>query len=365
MAEIVPSSIALWRPFSGKGTTLLTHDIVCVHTMVGSLAGSWNYANGAGRAYWHFGTSGLGECWQCQDLRFRSAANLNGNHRVIPIENADMGPGFGPWNGQCGHVPAFTHAQVLKLIDLIEWLCRRYNIPPVLIPDTKPGRRGIAYHRQGVNPWRCATCELWSTATGKCCPDGARIDQLVNIIIPAVAARINKQPPLPVQEEDMKPMLIRRPRDGAYFLYVDGVKQYQNNLQAVGENLWNYAAAGNPIQCQPGGVPFDWLDWQVDRIPPQLPTVEGFQGDDWNDPPELRRARGHLNTELVDGLNTVYSTPRFLEGIHQHAYSADVDADTNAAKLAEIDAEVDHITDMMHEDGTPEEPPPDEPPTPQ
>jgi N-acetylmuramoyl-L-alanine amidase len=200
MAEIVPSSIALWKPWTGKGTTLLTHDIICVHTMVGTLPGSWQFASGAGRSYWHFGTSGLGECWQCHDLRFRSAANLNGNHRVIPIENADMGPGFGPWNGQCGHVPPFTAAQVDKLIQLIAWLCARYAIPPNLIPDTLPGRRGIAYHRQGINPWRCGACELWSNSTGKCCPDGARIGQLTNLIIPGVRAVLSGTP-LPPSED--------------------------------------------------------------------------------------------------------------------------------------------------------------------
>lgn len=207
MAEIVPSSIAIWRPFSGKGSTPLTHDIICVHTMVGSLLGSWNYANTPGNAYWHFGTSGLGEAWQCHDLRHRSAANLNGNHRIIPIENADMGPGFEAWNSQCGNVPPFTQAQVNKLIDLIEWLCRRYNIPAALIPDTMPGRRGIAYHRQGINPWRCGSCELWSNATGKCCPDWRRIAQLVDIIIPAVQRRLSGQP---IEEEEYYDMYAMR-----------------------------------------------------------------------------------------------------------------------------------------------------------
>jgi hypothetical protein len=192
VADKVPSTIALWKPFTdSKGTTALTHDIICVHTMVGSLAGSWNWANGDGRSYWHFGTSGTGECWQCHDLRYRSAANLNGNWRVIPIENADMGPGFGAWSGNCGDVPSFTAAQVDKLVDLIEWLCRRYNIPPALIPDTRAGRRGIAYHRQGIDPWRCDACEKWSSSAGKCCPDWRRINQLTGTIIPRVKARLS------------------------------------------------------------------------------------------------------------------------------------------------------------------------------
>lgn len=205
MAEIAPPAIATWKPFPGKGTATLTRDIACVHTMVGTLAGSWAYAAKAGNPYWHFGTSGSGECWQCQDLRYRAAANLQGNHRVIAIENADMGPGFAPWSGRCGDVPPFTGPQQAKLVDLLEWLCRRYQIPPVLIPDTRPGRRGIAYHKQGIDPWRVDGGELWSKAEGKCCPDDRRINQLVREIIPEVARRIRGGPPAPPvpKEDDM------------------------------------------------------------------------------------------------------------------------------------------------------------------
>jgi hypothetical protein len=195
MAEIVPASIATWKPFSGKGSTLLKRDIICLHTMVGTLAGSWSWANGSGRAYWHFGTGGDGQCWQCHPLEFRSASNLYGNPYVIPIENADMGVGFGPWNGQCGQVPPFTNAQINALVPLIAYLCRRYGIPANLIPDTRAGRRGIAYHRQGIQGWPEYNGGLiWSSAAGKCCPDNARIHQLKTIIIPRVRAALGGTP---------------------------------------------------------------------------------------------------------------------------------------------------------------------------
>jgi hypothetical protein len=206
MAEIVPSNIALWKPFANKGTTLLRRDIICVHTMVGSLPGSYSWASGDGRSYWHFGTSGTGECWQCQGLEYRSAANLEGNPYVIPIENADMGPGFGSWNGQCGHVPAFTQAQVDKLVQLIAHLCKRFNIPATFIPDTRVGRRGIAWHRQGIPGWpEWQGGLLWSKATGKCCPDNARINQLKSVIVPRVQktlAGIPEEKPLQLDNED-------------------------------------------------------------------------------------------------------------------------------------------------------------------
>lgn len=195
----VPTSIAQHRPLTrSMSRTPLRHDIITVHTMVGTLPGSWSWSNRPGGSYWHFGTSGTGEAWQCQDLRYRSAANLNGNHRVIPIENADMGPGFGSWNGRCGSVPGFTTAQINKLVQLITWLCRTYNIPPVLIPDTAPGRRGISYHRQGIDPWRKPGTELWSKSRGKCCPDDRRIHQTINVIIPRVQAALRGGPLPPI-----------------------------------------------------------------------------------------------------------------------------------------------------------------------
>jgi hypothetical protein len=146
--------------------------------------------------------AGSGETWQCHDLRYRSAANLDGNPYVIPIETADMGSPFTAWSGQCGDVPAWTGAQVTRLIALIAWLCVRYAIPPVIIPDTKPGRRGLAYHRQGVpnSPeWKTGNLR-WSSSVGKCCPDWRRIAQFKDVVVPAVRNLVN---PPPKEDFDM------------------------------------------------------------------------------------------------------------------------------------------------------------------
>lgn len=53
------------------------HDIVCVHTIVGTAP-----AHAA-----HFSTAADGTTHQSRDTKFKSAANLNANHRVIAIEN--------------------------------------------------------------------------------------------------------------------------------------------------------------------------------------------------------------------------------------------------------------------------------------
>jgi hypothetical protein len=136
------------------------------------------------------------------------------------------------------------------------------------------------------------------------------------------------QPPPTSEVQDMKPVLIRRPRDGAIFVYVDGAKKWMPNWDAIGQMLWNYAASGNPISTQANNQPWDWLDWQVDMIPPMAPSYAGapWAGDDFGDPEEYRRSRGHLLTCQIEPYSK-FDFPAFIEGIHYHAYNADHDSD--------------------------------------
>lgn len=189
------------------------HDIICLHTMVGTLYGTDTMfkSQGFGGNESHFGTGYDGECYQWQDLDFTADANLNGNYRVISIENADMGTGFPKWDTNKDDVPYFTDAQVNRLADLIAWLCTQYDIPCELIPDTKPGRRGVAYHRQGCDgnypDGRIIGGELWSSSTGKVCPGNRRIAQIPVIIDRAKQILRGNKPsptpkPRPVEDED-------------------------------------------------------------------------------------------------------------------------------------------------------------------
>jgi hypothetical protein len=177
------------------------HDIFCIHTMVGSLAGTRNMFNGGGFSGTesHFGTGGNGEpVEQWQDLMYTADANLDGKYRVISVENADIGPGFTAWNtNDGGAVPAFTPKQLEQLAQLMadtckpsahancpsSWACHKDGIPLSLIPDSKPGRRGIGYHAQGVSGvGLVAGGERWSTSVGKVCPGKRRIAQIPGII---------------------------------------------------------------------------------------------------------------------------------------------------------------------------------------
>lgn len=191
---------AVWKPLGADQAhqPLITrHDIVCLHTMVGSLEGTYNYFKGQGYTGTesHFGTGPNGEVWEFTDLDRTADANLDGNWHVVSIENADSGTGYPAWSGS--NVPAFTDKQIDALVDLVAWLCDKYDIPAVLIENTLPGHRGVAYHRQGIDPWRVSGGEKWSSSTGKVCPGDRRIEQLKDVILPRVRAKLNQKQQVP------------------------------------------------------------------------------------------------------------------------------------------------------------------------
>jgi hypothetical protein len=193
---------ATWEPLGPQTQRAMTaHDVLCFHTMVGSLAGtsSMFHRDGYGGTESHLGVGEHGETEQWQDGMYAADANLEGWGRVFSIETADYGGGFGKWNtNNADNVPSWTAAQLDRLVDITVWFCRpethsrcpstwrcrREGVPCVLIPDTKRGRRGIGYHRQGCDPWRVDGGERWSKAYGKGCPGPKRIEQLIEIVIP-------------------------------------------------------------------------------------------------------------------------------------------------------------------------------------
>jgi hypothetical protein len=142
----------------------------------------------------HFGVGGIwgpdlgvaggvdGSVWQWQDLDFQADANYEGNGEVISIETAD--------NAVRPIVP-WTVAQINSIAYLCAWLCKKYSIPPVLIGDTLPGRRGLAYHAQGAAE-RVQGGVRWSTTSTKDCPTTPRIQQFKGVVIPLVRHILDK-----------------------------------------------------------------------------------------------------------------------------------------------------------------------------
>jgi len=202
------TDIARKRPL-GPGnppTKMARHDIICLHTMVGYLVSTdvMFKREGYTGVESHFGVGGDwgsdknadldGVIYQWVDTEYRADANLEGNHRLISIETADNAP------AKAADIKPWTPNQVAAIIRLVTALCKRYDIPAALVPDSKSTRRGIAYHRQGIEPWRVDGGELWSAANGKECPGDARIAQITSVIIPGVKALLN---PVKPQEDDM------------------------------------------------------------------------------------------------------------------------------------------------------------------
>jgi hypothetical protein len=202
-----------WRPLADNWAAqpeLTTPDIICLHTMAGSLAGTEAEfrKDGYGGVESHFGVGADGGVYQWQDTTRQAEANYRGNGRIISIETADRGPGFSAWAGS--DVPAWTAAQLDVLSKLVAFLCRTHNIPCSLIPDSKPGRRGIGYHRMGIDPWRVIGGEVWSTSRGKVCPGDRRVAQ-----VPTIIARArNQEDDMPSAEEVAKAVWDQARKNG-------------------------------------------------------------------------------------------------------------------------------------------------------
>lgn len=200
---------AQWRPLASHSTSrIVSYDILCWHTMVGSLTGTDSYfRNISTGVNSHFGVGGDGTIYQWVDTAYRSGANLNGNHHIISVETADIGSGFPAWNTSDGsQVPAWTDAQLEANAKIAAWVNQAHGIPLELIPDAKPGRRGQAYHRQGVPGFMVAGAEQWSNATGKVCPGTRRIAQIPQLIARAkqIAGGGAEPQPEPSEEDDMR-----------------------------------------------------------------------------------------------------------------------------------------------------------------
>lgn len=165
---------AVWQGAHHDNGVMSRYDIVCVHTIVG-----YAPAHAA-----HFSTNAGGTIFQSRDTAYRSAANLNGNARVLAVENEDHGPSYGSWSGS--NVPAFTNQQIESIAHICAWANATHGIPLVQCPNSRPGSRGIAFHRQGI-PGNFANGlvpggEVWSTSAGKVCPGDRRIAQMPQII---------------------------------------------------------------------------------------------------------------------------------------------------------------------------------------
>lgn len=301
---------ASWRPLGPQTEPLMrSHDIVCVHTMVGYLTSTDRYfrsGNGAGfqGTESHYGIGGPwgsdagkgldGAVWQWQDRARTADANYKDPYRVISVETADNAPRY------ASSLERWSPAQAASLVELLAWecstaahadcpstwTCHREGIPPRLIPDTKPGRRGLGYHAQGVpGNGLVAGGVPWSKSRGKECPGTARIAQYKNEIIPAVQRRLaTGRAPTPGRPVDPAPGMPEYP------------VQPGDTLRSIAEraygdpDLWELIADANPKTLAgsttltpgmtlwlPADVPEEYLMAKLD--PEQITDLAGKVAD--------------------------------------------------------------------------------------
>lgn len=248
-------SKADWRPLaSGHQPTMARHDIICLHTMVGYLTSTdaMFKRNGWDGTESHFGVGGKwgsdrdadldGKIYQWGDTKYVAHANLAGNHRIISIETADNAP------ATVEAIAEWTPKQLDAIVKLVAWACETHDIPPVLVADSKPNRRGIAYHRQGcehslgvgrVPGYLVAGGERWSSSLGKGCPGPRRIAQLKTIVIPRVRTALNPPKPKPIVPKPPKePTVANVTEDMQITLTSDYQVELMNSNNAPDADPW-------------------------------------------------------------------------------------------------------------------------------
>lgn len=135
---------------------------------------------------------------QMMEFDREAHANRLANKRAISVETEDDSVGvdpaveFIPWND----------LQVDALIEFLDWACDEFGIPRRLCAH--PDAPGLGFHRMWgwTDPYTPAGIvrnQPWSIHDGKTCPGTARVNQLVNVIIPALNGGARPPTPIPAQ----------------------------------------------------------------------------------------------------------------------------------------------------------------------
>lgn len=304
------------------------YDIVCVHTIVGFAP-----AHAA-----HFSVHHDGRIQQSRDTKFQSAANLDGNYRIIAIENEDHGSAFGTWNTNDGHaVPALTDEQVWADARILAWAHKVHGVPLQVAPNSKSTSKGLGYHRQGIDgnfgsykyDGRVSGGEKWSSHFGKVCPGDRRIDQ-----VPLILSRA-KQIVSGYLEDDMDEGQFRQwlvnaikdagAREGTYgralsnaiveafvkpVLELDGVVKAPPSAVSSGTN--KYWALKNHVTSI--------NEFARYQIPARLVAIEAALTKLVNNDPDVPFTLEEMQQAMEDAIqNNVLQVDVSIEGVEQDA----------------------------------------------
>lgn len=143
------------------------------HVAVSEASSLFGYFSGA-QVCSHFYIRRDGTVEQYVDTRFRAPANYQGNPSLLSVETQG---GVSNAQGE-----GWTAQQRQALAELSLWANQVHGIPLVPMANSKSSSKGIGYHRQGIDPWRVAGGEQWSTSRGKICPGNQKIAEIPGII---------------------------------------------------------------------------------------------------------------------------------------------------------------------------------------
>jgi len=180
-----------------------------------SLQGWFN--NPASSASSHFYVKYDGTVEQYLDTKYIAWTQRTGNAYGIGIET--QGLGSGTW----------TTAQAASIAALLRWVSKTHGVPLVNMVDSKPGRRGVGYHRMGCSPWRVPGGDVWGP-NGKICPGPERVAQFDAVLASALSGTpvVNPIPSTPGTESQAQ--IIARLNAGFSQPWITAIQNKLNRL---------------------------------------------------------------------------------------------------------------------------------------
>lgn len=208
------------RNFGGRRTTTTASILHVDAGGAASLQGWFN--NPAASASSHFYVKYDGTVEQYLDTDIIAWTSRAANLYSVGIETQGLGSG------------SWTDAQMASISALLRWLGGIYGHGLNMMLDSKRGRKGVGYHRQGCAPWRVVGGDVWGPS-GKICPGPRRVDQ-VHAVLSAASSAIPISNPIlppapPVETEEQR---IARMNAG---YSQEWIRSTQHKLNVLGSNL--------------------------------------------------------------------------------------------------------------------------------
>lgn len=238
-----------------------------------SLQGWFN--NPASSASSHFYVKYDGTVEQYVDTKYIAWTQRAGNAYGIGIETQGLGSG------------SWTTAQMASIAALLRWISKTHGVPLVDMRDSKPGRRGVGYHRMGIDNWRVTGGDVWGPR-GKVCPGNARVLQFEAVLGSALGGTpvVNPLPPKPSETEAQ---LIARLNAGYSVAWIKAIQQKLNRLggyQHLDEDGVRGAKTASTVKdfqarngLVPDGLPGAATNAKLDQLlaPKRVVNVIGLQ----------------------------------------------------------------------------------------